>query len=164
MQTYAFDSVNFPVIQKFQAWWRNGIFKCPEVVISGCTFTNNTIQGIGNWPYSGNVGGIAIGCDENTDPNHHPNIKITNSTFEHNHANGSSDFDRNASLLLRQNIFRQRGGGVAFYFVTTNNSGNVEVMRCTFKGNFAKSAGGGLFMTLLGLNNSHSIAIHESLH
>ena len=139
------------------------IFKCPEVVISSCTFTNNTNQGIGNRPYSGNAGGIAIGYDESTDPNYHSNIKITNSTIEYNRADGSSDFERDASLLLRQKIFRQRGGGIAFYFGTTNNSGNVEITRCTFEGNFAKSAGGGLFITLLGINNSHSIAIRECL-
>lgn len=38
---------------------------------------------------------------------------------------------------------------------------DIEITRCAFEGNNATSAGGGLYITLSGLNNSHTITIRE---
>ena len=129
-----------------------------------CIFSNNTSLGIANRTYSGNAGGMAIGYDENfnNEPDYHPyNIMIIYSIFECNQAdaNGSADFEREASLLLRQRIFKQRGGGIALYFGTKNTSVHVEILQSSFIGNYAKSAGGGLYILLEGEN--HTITIHD---
>ena len=63
--------------------------------------------------------------------------------------------------MLKQRIFTQRGGGLAFYIGTVNNSAQVKILRCSFSGNFARGAGGGLYINLLGANSSHSISIQE---
>lgn len=118
--------------------------------------------GLRDRPFSGNAGAIAIGYDETTTPAYHPHINIVDSIFENNSANGTLDFESEASLLLKQRIFKQRGGGLAFYFGTVNNSAQVEILRCSFSGNFARSAGGGLYIiNLLGANDSHWISIRE---
>ena len=118
-------------------------------------------MGIGNRSYSGNAGGMAIGYDENEEAEYHPNITIIDSTIEFNQANGSSDFDREASLLLRQRIFRQRGGGIAFYFGTRSSNASVNILQSSFVGNYARSAGGGLYINLVNVNNSHVIKISD---
>jgi hypothetical protein len=103
---------------------------------------------------------MAIGYDENNEPGYHPNITITDSIIEYNRADGSSNFQREASLLLRRRVFKQRGGGIAFYFGTrTNSHARVEILRSSFVGNFARSAGGGLYINLLGESSSHVINI-----
>lgn len=118
-------------------------------------------MGIDNRPYRGNAGGIAIGYDENNDPDHHPNIKISDSVIESNQATGSTNFEREASRLLRQRIFKQRGGGVAFYFGVRSRRASVEILRSSFVNNSAKSAGGGLYISLEGETNSHVINIRD---
>ena len=129
--------------------------------MSSCIFSNNTNLGLGNRSYSGNAGGMAIGYDENNEAGYHPNIKITDSIIEYNQASGSSNFQREASLLLKRRVFKQRGGGIAFYFGTRSSSAHIEILRCSFIGNYARSAGGGLYINLLGENNSHIIVIRE---
>ena len=118
------------------------------MVVSNCIFSNNTNLGIGNRSYSGNAGGMAIGYDENNEP-------------EYNQADGSSNFQREASLLLKQRVFKQRGGGIAFYFGTRSSRARIEILRSSFVGNFARSAGGGLYVNLLGENSSHVINIRD---
>ena len=126
-----------------------------------CIFSNNTNLGIGNRSDSGNAGGIAIGYDENNEPGYRPNISIIESIIEYNEAEGSSNFQREASLLLKRRVFKQRGGGIAFYFGTRSSSAFVEILRSSFVGNYARSAGGGLYINLLGENNSHIINIRD---
>ena len=129
--------------------------------MSSCIFSNNTSLGIGNRSYSGNAGGMAIGYDENSEPDYHPNITIVDSIIEYNRANGSFNFDREASLLLKERIFKQRGGGIAFYFGTKSSKAHINILQSSFVGNFARSAGGGLFITLQGENNSYVINIRD---
>lgn len=131
------------------------------MIVSSCSFSNNTNLGFGNRSYSGNAGGMAIGYDESNDPDYHPNVTIFDSTFEYNRADGSSNFQREASLLLKRRVFKQRGGGVAFYFGTRSSSAHIDIFRCSFEGNFARSAGGGMYINLLGENSSHVINIRD---
>ena len=129
------------------------------MIVSHCTFSNNTNLGFGNVPYRGNAGGIAIGYDNNNEPNYHPNITIIDSIIEYNQANSSINFASEASRLLRQRIFKQRGGGIAFYFGTGSSRASVEIYRSSFVNNSAKSAAGGLYISLEGETNSHVIKI-----
>ena len=156
-------SLNSLFYRHFQPGGAIDIFKCAQVIVSGCTFSNNTNLGLENRPYSGNAGAVAIGYDETTDQNYQPDIKIIDTTIEYNRApaDGAFDYERDASLFLKRKIFKQRGGGIAFNLGTTNKSADVDIIRCSFEGNFARSAGGGIYINLQGTNNSHAIDIRE---
>ena len=141
------------------------ISNSPQVVVSSCTFTNNTSLGIGTERYSGNAGAVAIGFDDGPIPDHLQNqppvIRITGSTFMDNNSTAAEGYQYDAAQVLGSRIYNQRGGGIACYFGASNYSADVEIKGCTFKGNYVRDSGGSVYMFLSGQDNGHSVKIQE---
>ena len=130
------------------------------MIVSNCTYTNNTSFGIGTNRYSGNAGAVSIGYDDTPRPDYLPNfIRITGSTFEKNRATALDTLQYDRVQVLSQTIYNQRGGGIAIYFGTANYSANIKIEGCSFEKNTARQAGGGLYMFLSGVDNAHSVSI-----
>lgn len=139
------------------------ILNTPQVVVSNCTFTNNTSLGIGMRRYSGNSGAISIGYDDGPRPsslqNFHPIIRITESIFKENNSTATEGFQYTAAQVLRRRIYNQRGGAVACYLGAPNYSANIEIQGCTFENNYVRDSGGAVYMFLTGQDNGHSVTI-----
>ena len=142
------------------------ISNCPQVIVSNCTFTNNTSLGIGMNRYSGNAGAVSIGYDDTPRPDHHRNtlpfIRIVNSVFRDNNSTAMEGFQYDAAQVLSRRIYNQRGGGVACYFGASNYSADVEIKGCTFERNYVRDSGGGVYMFLTGEDNGHSVKVRET--
>ena len=141
------------------------ISNSPQVVVSNCTFTNNTSLGIGTERYSGNAGAVAIGYDNTTILEHLQNlppvIRITGSIFKDNNSTAIEGFQYDVAQVLGTRIYNQRGGGVACYFGASNYPADVEIKGCTFEGNYVRDSGGSIYMFLSGQDNGHSVKIRE---
>ena len=135
------------------------------MVVSNCTFTNNTSLGIGTERYSGNAGAVAIGYDNTTILEHLQNlppvIRITGSIFKDNNSTAVEGFQYDVAQVLGTRIYNQRGGGVACYFGASNYSADVEIKGCTFEGNYVRDSGGSIYMFLSGQDNGHLVKIRE---
>ncbi len=142
------------------------ISNSPLVTVDSCCFTNNTSQGIGTTPYSGNSGALAVGYSNTELPDRllgqTPQIVIMNSRFVKNSALAMGKFQYTTAQVLSRRVYNQRGGGIAVYFGTPNYNGTVLIYQCVLDGNTANSAGGGVYMYLTGENNSHTVDIHRS--
>lgn len=137
----------------------------PLVTVESCLFTNNTSEGIGRNPYSGNSGALAIGYDTQMPSGMRgttPQIYIVDSMFLNNSALAAAEFKLTVAQVLAKGVYNQRGGGIAVYFGTPNYNGNVSIDDCVLDGNIAESAGGGIYMYLTGDNNSHTVSIRRS--
>ena len=139
------------------------IFNCPNISVEHSHFTNNTSDGIGQTPYSGNAGALAIGYND-TDLSSDllkiaPCISIVNVSFVKNRALAVDGFKYSIGQVLFTKLYNQRGGGLACYLGTPNYSVKVLIDGCDFVGNCADSAGGGVYMYLAGANNSHTVDI-----
>ena len=141
------------------------ISNSPQVIVSNCTFTNNTSLGIGTERYSGNAGAVAIGYDDTPIPEHLQNlppvIRITGSIFKNNNSTATGENQHSVAEVLGQRIYNQRGGAIACYFGASNYSANVEIVECTFEGNYVRDSGGAVYMFLSGEDNGHSVKIRE---
>lgn len=139
------------------------ISNSPQVIVSGCKFTNNTSLGIGVERYSGNAGAIAVGYNDRPRPeylrNNSPVILISESTFESNNATATEAFQYALSEVLSQRLYNQRGGSIACYFGTPSYSVTVNVTGSTIKNSFARDSGGGVYMFLAGDDNAHTVNI-----
>ena len=139
------------------------ISNCPQVIVSGCRFTNNTSLGIGVERYSGNAGAIAMGYNDCPRPdylqNKPPMILISESTFENNNATAAEAFQYDVSEVLSRRLYNQRGGSVACYFGTPSYSATVNITGSTIKDSFARDSGGGVYMFLAGDDNVHTVNI-----
>ena len=153
------------IIRNFTPGGVLDISNSPQVVVSNCTFTNNTSLGIGMERYSGNAGAVAIGYDDGPIPEHLQNlppvIRITGSSFKDNNSTGAQGFQYDAAQVLGSRIYNQRGGGVACYFGASNYSADVEIKGCTFERNYVRDSGGSVYMFLSGQDNGHSVKIQE---
>ena len=139
----------------------------PLVLVDSCQFTNNTSEGIGKTRYSGNSGGLSIGFDDVPRPPDFklttPKINITGTVFTRNTANASGEFLHDVSFVLKNNIYNQRGGGLAIYIGTSNYSADIRIHNCTVQKNVARDSGGGVYMNIQGENNSHQVLITDTL-
>ena len=142
------------------------ISNCPQVIVSGCRFTNNTSLGIGVERYSGNAGAIAVGYNDRPRPEHlqskPPMILISESTFENNNATTAEAFQYDISEVLSRQLYNQRGGSIACYFGTPSYSATVNVTRSTIRDSFARDSGGGVYMFLAGDDNTHTVNIWKT--
>ena len=133
------------------------------MIVESCTFTNNTSQGIGQTPYSGNAGGIAVGYSDTQFPARlqecTPQINISRSQFEKNRALAGDGFQYSVAEIISKRVYNQRGGGIACYLGTPNSSTKITIDQCVIAGNVASSAGGGLYVFLTGENNTHQVNI-----
>ena len=135
------------------------------MVVSNCTFTNNTSLGIGMERYSGNAGAVAIGYDDMLIPEHLqnvvPTIRITGSIFKDNNSTAAEGLQFDNGQVLGSRVYNQRGGGIACYFGTSNYPADVEIRYCTFEGNHVLDSGGAVYMFLSGQDNGHSVKIQQ---
>ena len=139
------------------------ISNCPQVIVSGCRFTNNTSLGIGVERYSGNAGAIAVGYNDRPRPEHlqdkPPIILISESTFENNNATAAEAFQYDISEVLGRRLYNQRGGSIACYFGTPSYSATVNITGSIIRDSFARDSGGGVYMFLAGDDNAHTVNI-----
>lgn len=142
------------------------VSNCPQVIVSGCRFTNNTSLGIGVEQYSGNAGAIAIGYNDRPRPEYMqsnpPMILVSESTFENNNATAAQAFQYDVSEVLSRRLYNQRGGSIACYFGTQSYSATVNITRSTIRDSFARDAGGGVYMFLAGDDNAHTVNIWKT--
>ena len=104
-------------------------------------------------------GGLSIGSnilDERTLSNTTPNIMIHNCRFINNSAVPSDEVQQTLSEVFVKQLFNGRGGGLGIVLNSTQHPYNVLVSNCTFKKNYAKLLGGGLYITT-GRTTSHII-------
>ena len=142
------------------------ISNCPQVIISGCRFTNNTSLGIGVEHYSGNAGAVSVGYNDLPRPEYlqsePPMIVISESIFENNNATAAEAFQYDVSEVLNRRLYNQRGGSIACYFGTRNYSATVNITRSMIRDSFARDAGGGVYMFLAGDDNAHTVNIWKT--
>ena len=142
------------------------ISNCPQVIVSGCRFTNNTSLGIGVERYSGNAGAMAVGYNDRSRPEHlqskPPTILISESTFEGNNATAAEAFQYDVSEVLSRRLYNQRGGSIACYFGTPSYSATVNITGSTIRDSFARDSGGGVYMFLAGDDNAHTVNIWKT--
>ena len=136
----------------------------PDICVYGSEFVNCESYGSGKRKFSGNSGGIAIGYSQLTtqlelSP---PSITIAKSTFRDNRAKADNLYQYNVLEVLRDKVYNQRGGGIAFYFGADNYNSHVEITGCTVTGNSAQDSGGGVYMFLGGSNSNHNVQINSS--
>ena len=141
------------------------ISNSPQVIVSNCTFTNNTSLGIGTNRYSGNAGAVSIGFNDSPRPEHLKNIlpfiRFIGSTFSDNNSTALEGFQYDAARVLSRRIYNQRGGGIACYFGASNYPADVEIRGCTFVNNSVRDSGGSVYMFLTGMDNGHSVKVRE---
>ena len=104
-------------------------------------------------------GGLSIGSnvlDERTLSNTTPNIMIHNCRFINNSAVPSDDIQLKLAEVFIKKIFQGRGGGLGITLSSLRHPYIVLVFNCTFKKNYAKSYGGGVFAITGGVT-SHNI-------
>lgn len=142
------------------------ISNCPQMIISGCRFTNNTSLGIGVQRYSGNAGAVAIGYNDRQRPEYlrhiPPMIVISESKFESNNATAAEAFQYDVSEVLSQRLYNQRGGSIACYFGTPNYSVTVDIFGTKIVRSFARDSGGGVYMFVAGDDNAHVVNIQNT--
>ena len=104
-------------------------------------------------------GGLSIGSnilDERTLSNTTPNIMIHNCRFINNSAVPSDDVQLKLAEVFVKKLFNGRGGGLGIILNSPQHPYNVLVSNCTFKKNYAKRFGGGVFAITGGVT-SHNI-------
>ena len=68
----------------------------------------------------------------------------------------------NVLKVLRDRVYNQRGGGIAFYFGANNYSSEIEIGNCMIMGNAAEDSGGGIYVFLGGTDSNHTVRIINS--
>ena len=163
LYTYTCLNVSLCLLSDFSHAGAVEMFNCPNVSVEHSNFTNNTSDGIGQTPYSGNAGALAIGYNNIDLPPDllaiSPSISIVNVSFVRNRALAVEGFKYSVGQVLLTKLYNQRGGGLACYLGTPNYSVKVLLDGCTVMENHADSAGGGVYMYLTGANNSHTVDI-----
>ncbi len=104
-------------------------------------------------------GGLSIGSnilDERTLSNTTPNIMIHNCRFINNSAVPSDEVQQTLTEVFVKQLFNGRGGGLGIALNSPQHPYNVLVSNCTFKRNYAKLLGGGIFLTT-GRTTSHIV-------
>ena len=122
------------------------IFNCHYILLYGTIFEHNTGSGIDQVSYRGNSGAVAIGYN-NVGSNTSMLIQVYKSTFFNNSATANASF-QTSTELSKTKIYTGRGGALALY---QNKSGpnnlTVNISNCNFTQNYARSYGGGLYLT-----------------
>ena len=102
-------------------------------------------------------GGLSIGSnvlDERTLSKTTPNIMIHNCHFINNSAVPSDELQQTISEAFAKLFLNGRGGGLGIALNSPQHPYNVLVSNCTFKRNYAKLLGGGVYITT-GRTTSH---------
>jgi len=134
----------------------------PNISIHDSNFTNCRSRGSGKRQFSGNAGGLAIGYSplvSEFDDLQRPTISITDSAFINNTAEADPQYFYNVIVVLRDLVYNQRGGGIAFFLGGSNYSSEIQITGCVLDGNHAQDSGGGIYMFLGGESSTHSVLI-----
>lgn len=115
--------------------------------------------------FSGNSGGVSVGYSkvyQIQDDVYYPQITLSRCRFEFNSALATGEYRFTVLEVLSNKTYNQRGGGVAFYFGTSNYSGVLNIEGCTFRNNMADDSGGGAYVYLGGVNSTHEVTVSDT--
>ena len=138
------------------------IFNCQEVFLDNLDVTHNTGTGIVRDSYRGNTGGVAIGINSaSVNFSASPVIEISNSIFTNNSALATSRFHTISQTSFDQ-VFTGRGGALGVFINESFYNVTSVISNCIFKGNFARSFGGGIYVILNGLTAQHKVMLERT--
>jgi len=84
---------------------------------------------------------------------------ISGCEFLNTSAEAREQFRYNVLQVLANQVYNQRGGGIAFYFGAANYSGVVRIEESLFSDCRADDSGGGVYMFLGGDDSAHDITV-----
>lgn len=122
------------------------IFNSPNVIVTNCTFLNNTSDTyFTRKPYQSNAGGLSIGYNSivTTVPLNNMNITVCNCNFINNHAG----LPASPNEVQESRIFSGRGGGFSLV-VNVTGIVNCVVSNTIFVRNTAENLGGGVYVSI----------------
>ena len=136
------------------------IFNSPNVIVSNCSFHNNTSDGSDiDTPFQPSSGGLSISYSSEIKAN--IDISVNRCNFTNNSAISTVPLRLSINRFFLKNIFGGRGGGLAIVF-NTSNTVNCIVNNSVFVNNEASIWGGGLYCVIAEAHN-HQNYMFENL-
>lgn len=125
------------------------VYNCRNVIVHDCTFEHNgPVEVVKLQQHRGHAGGLSLGYPGDIEPE--PTVTVTHCVFRNNTSDSLAATEATPSQVFQRFIFIGRGGGCAVA-VSPQSTLRALFEDCTFEENFARSVGGGLYISFGGL-------------